>query len=69
MIFNNIELRKVAVKIVSEGLIFTKGTISGFSIEVEDPDKNSSTSYLYYQDEKSRDSDFNLLKLISENIN
>jgi hypothetical protein len=66
MIFNNTELRKDAVRIAGEGLAYSKGTASGFSIEVEED--GSSSSYVYYQDEKSRDKDFELLNIIAENL-
>ena len=66
MIFNNTELRKDAVRIAGEGLSYSKGTASGFSIEVEED--CSSSSYVYYQDEKSRDKDFELLNIIAENL-
>ena len=45
-----------------------KGTVSGFSIEIEETDPQSFSSYTYYEDEKLRDADFDELEtLIKEN--
>ena len=45
-----------------------KGTVSGFSIEIEETDPQSFSSYTYYEDEKLRDADFDELQtLIKEN--
>lgn len=68
MIFKNIELRKFAAEIVSKGLIFEKGTVSGFSIEVEDPNRESFESYIYYEDEVARDQDFRLMTLLATHL-
>jgi hypothetical protein len=68
MIFKNIELRKFAAEIVSKGLIFEKGTVSGFSIEVEDPNTESFESYIYYEDEVARDQDFRLMTLLATHL-
>lgn len=46
----------------------TKGELSGFSIEVEEKEPQSFSSYTYYEDEKLRDADFDELQtLIKEN--
>lgn len=43
-----------------------KGTISGFSIEIQTIEPISIASYVYYDNQKDRDLDFDLLnKLIS----
>ena len=68
MIFNNAELRKTAAEIAGKGLRFEKGRVSGFSIEVEDPETESFDSYVYYEDEAARDQDFKLLMLISSQL-
>ena len=68
MIFNNAELRKTAAEIAGKGLRFEKGRVSGFSIEVEDPETESFESYVYYDDEAGRDQDFKLLELISSQL-
>jgi hypothetical protein len=45
-----------------------KGDVSGFSIEVEEKDPQSFSSYTYYENEKLRDADFEELQtLIKEN--
>jgi hypothetical protein len=45
-----------------------KGDVSGFSIEVEEKDPHSFSSYTYYENEKLRDEDFEELQtLIKEN--
>jgi len=68
MIFNNAELRKTAAEIAGKGLRFEKGKVSGFSIEVEDPETESFESYVYYGDEAGRDQDFKLLELIASQL-
>jgi hypothetical protein len=45
-----------------------KGEVSGASIEVEEKDPQSFSSYTYYENEKLRDADFEELQtLIKEN--
>lgn len=45
-----------------------KGTVSGFSIEIEEKDPQSFSSYTYHEDEKLRDADFDELQtLIKQN--
>ena len=39
-----------------------KGTVSGFSIEVDFKEEMAYSSYVYYEDEALRDSDFNELQ-------
>ncbi len=39
-----------------------KGTVSGFSIEVDFKEEMAYSSYVYYEDETLRDSDFNELQ-------
>ncbi len=46
----------------------SKGDVSGFSIEVEENDPQSFSSYTYHEDEKLRDADFDELQtLIKQN--
>lgn len=46
----------------------TKGEVSGFSIEIEEKEPQSFSSYTYYENEKLRDADFDELQtLIKEN--
>ena len=46
----------------------TKGEVSGFSIEIEEKEPQSFSSYTYHEDEKLRDADFDELQtLIKEN--
>lgn len=46
----------------------TKGDVSGFSIEIEEKEPQSFSSYTYHEDEKLRDADFDELQtLIKEN--
>lgn len=45
-----------------------KGTVSGFSIEIEEKDPQSFSSYTYHEDENLRDADFDELQtLIKQN--
>ena len=53
-----------------DNLIIEKGDISGNSIEVENKITQSKSSYVYYDNNKHRDNDFEeLLKLITEKTN
>ncbi len=58
---NNVVLQKDFQKIINDKLDFEKGTVSGFSIEVFEPETESYSSYIYYQDEKNRDKDYEIL--------
>jgi hypothetical protein len=58
---SNIVLQKDFQKIINNKLDFEKGTVSGFSIEVFEPETESYSSYIYYDDEKKRDKDFEIL--------
>ena len=68
MIFNNKELREMASLIIENHLDFKKGNVGGYSIEIVESDPESHTSFIYYEDEKARDSDFNLLKTKSSSL-
>lgn len=57
----NSVLQKDFQKIINHKLSFEKGNVSGFSIEVFEPETESYSSYIYYDDEKSRDNDFEIL--------
>ena len=59
--FNNKEVREMASLIIEIHLDFRKGTVGGYSIEIEERDPESHTSFIYYEDEQKRDNDFNLL--------
>lgn len=61
MIFNNKEVKAMASEIAEKGIEFKKGTVGGYSIEIVEIDPESHTSFIYYEDEKARDSDFDLL--------
>ena len=67
MIFNNKEVKTMASEIVEKGIEFKKGTVGGYSIEIEERDPESHTSFIYYDDEKKRDSDFDLLSQLRFN--
>ena len=67
MIFNNKEVKAMASEIVEKGIEFEKGTVGGYSIEIVESDPESHTSFIYYDDEKKRDSDFNLLSQLRFN--
>lgn len=54
-------LRLDIEKIISQKLPFNKGTVSGFSIEVFIPETESYSSYIYYDNEKNRDNDFEII--------
>jgi len=54
-------LRQDIEKIISKKLSFNKGTVSGFSIEVFQPDTDSYSSYIYYDSEKNRDNDWEII--------
>ena len=61
MKFENKVLKFDSDRIIKEDLNFEKGTVSGFSIEVFEPETESYSSYTYYDDEKKRDKDYELL--------
>lgn len=61
MKFENKVLKFDSDRIIKEDLNFEKGSVSGFSIEVFEPDTESYSSYTYYDDEKKRDKDYELL--------
>ena len=67
MIFNNKEVKLMASEIVEKGIDFKKGIVGGYSIEIEESDPESHTSFIYYDDEKKRDSDFDLLSQLRFN--
>jgi hypothetical protein len=67
MIFNNKEVKSMASEIVEKGIEFEKGTVGGYSIEIVESDPESHTSFIYYDDEKKRDSDFDLLSQLRFN--
>ena len=48
-------------RIVDQKYPFEKGGVSGFSIEIFIPETESYSSYIYYDDEKNRDNDFEIL--------
>ena len=54
-------LRLDIEKIVNQNLSFEKGSVSGFSIEVFIPETESYSSYIYYDNEKNRDNDFEII--------
>jgi hypothetical protein len=58
---NNSVLQKDFQKIINSGYNFEKGNVSGFSIEVFEPETESFSSYIYYEDEKKRDKDYEIL--------
>lgn len=55
----NVALR-IELKNFTDGNIksIEKGSISGSSIEIEFTEQEEESSYLYYDDEESRDSDY-----------
>jgi hypothetical protein len=59
MIFNNKTIEKDFDLLKKNKYTFKKGNISGNSIEFIDD--NSYTSYVYYDDDKSRDEDYEKL--------
>ena len=59
--FEKKELKAMVDTIMEKNLKFYKGNVSGNSIEVEEHDPDSITSFTYYEDLDSRDSDFELL--------
>jgi len=67
MIFNNKEVKLMASEIVDKGIDFKKGTVGGYSIEIEESNPESHTSFIYYEDESARDSDFDLLTQLKLN--
>lgn len=54
-------LRLDIKKIIDKKYPFEKGSISGFSIEIFIPETESYSSYIYYDNEKNRDNDFEIL--------
>lgn len=46
-----------------------KGEVSGFSIEIEEKDPQSFSSYTYYENEKLRDADFEELQSLIKESN
>lgn len=54
-------LRLDIEKIINQKLSFNKGSVSGFSIEVFIPETESYSSYIYYDNEKNRDNDFEII--------
>jgi hypothetical protein len=67
MIFNNKEVKVLATEIVEKGIEFKKGTVGGYSIEIEESNPESHTSFIYYENEQKRDSDFDLLSQLRFN--
>jgi hypothetical protein len=65
--FNNKEVREMASLIIEMHLDFRKGTVGGYSIEIEERDPESHTSFIYYEDKSARDSDFDLLTQLKLN--
>jgi hypothetical protein len=61
MEFKNKLLKIDSKKIIDDNFPIEKGTVSGFSIEVFEPETESFSSYTYYDDEKSRDKDWEIL--------
>jgi hypothetical protein len=62
--FKNKVLRLDSQSITNNEYKFEKGYISGYSIEVFEPETESYTSYIYYNDEKNRDIDYEMLSNI-----
>jgi hypothetical protein len=67
MIFNNKEVKAMATEIVEKEIDFKKGTVGGYSIEIEESNPESHTSFIYYENEQKRDSDFDLLSQLRFN--
>jgi hypothetical protein len=61
MDFENKILKIDHKKIIDNNWSFRKGNISGFSIEIYETETESHSSFTYYNDEKSRDKDYELL--------
>lgn len=61
MKFKNKVLSQDLKKILENKLVFKKGKVSGFSIEIFEPETESYSSYIYYDDEYNRDKDYKLL--------
>lgn len=59
--FDNKILKSNLSTILDNNYSFEKGNVSGFSIEVYEPETDSFSSFLYYNDEESRDKDYGLL--------
>ena len=52
---------KTVLKDAKNIVSVTRGTISGASIEIEQREPSAFLSFTYYDDEKSRDDDFEIL--------
>lgn len=59
----NIALKSDIDSIIERRLVFEKGTVSGNSIEIFDPQTDSYLSYTYYDDVESRDNDLEILNM------
>jgi hypothetical protein len=55
---NNKELKTMIPSIIENKLKFYKGNISGNSIEIEEHEPDSFTSFIYYESDIRRDEDF-----------
>jgi hypothetical protein len=64
MIFRNKEAKDMIPLIIENNLEFSKGIVSGNSIEIMEVDPESHTSIVYYDDMESRDHDFEMLQNI-----
>jgi len=62
--FKNKVLRLDSQSIINNEYKIEKGYIGGYSIEVFEPETESYTSYIYYNDEKNRDIDYEILSNI-----
>ena len=65
MAFKNKELKGMMPKIIGNKIEFRKGTVSGNSIEIQESEPESHTSFTYYEDEEGRDRDFEMLRKIA----
>lgn len=63
----NRELKAMLPEIIEKKLPFEKGTVGGYSIELVEQDPESHTSFIYYEDEASRDKDFEELGAANDN--
>lgn len=66
----NKELKKDISLIIENNLEFKKGTVGGYSIELEEVNEDgqiSYTSFIYYDNESGRNSDFDLLNQLKNN--
>jgi hypothetical protein len=64
MEFNNKKLQASISKIIENDYPLSKGNISGYSIEIIEPEPLSYTSFIYYENEDKRDEDFEIIKQI-----